>query len=73
MKSKMYGCYCCSIHKDDLVRPNASTCTDCVWLGLTQPCYHKPVLDENMIERLRQARERKRKMNLLQNFHTSLG
>jgi hypothetical protein len=57
MKSKTYGCYCCNIHKDDLARPNASPCTDCVRLGLTQPCYHKPVSDENMIERLRQERD----------------
>jgi hypothetical protein len=45
MKSKTYGCYCYNIHKNDLARPNASPCTDCVSLGLTQPCYHKPVSD----------------------------
>ena len=57
MKCKNYACYCCSIHRDDLAKQQATPCTDCVRLGRTQPCYHQQVTDENLIERLKHERE----------------
>jgi hypothetical protein len=52
MKNKIYACYCCDIHRDDLCKPNAEPCSDCIRLGRTEPCYHRPVSDANWRERL---------------------
>lgn len=53
MKNKTYGCYCCNIHKNDLCKANVLPCHDCQANGLTQACYHQPVSDEAMLERLK--------------------
>ncbi len=55
MKNKIYGCYCCNIHRDDLVRPNLLPCHDCMVLEPENgpPCYHQEVADEQLFERLR--------------------
>jgi hypothetical protein len=57
MKCKNYGCYCCSIHRDNLAKPRATPCRDCVRRGCTHlPCYHHDVTGKNIIERLREER-----------------
>jgi len=57
MKCKNYGCYCCSVHREDLAKPRATPCQDCVRLEHTHlPCYHHDVTDKNIIERLREER-----------------
>jgi hypothetical protein len=55
MKNKMYGCYCCNIHRDDLVWPNLLPCHDCMVLEPENrpPCYHQEVADEQLFEHLR--------------------
>ena len=53
MKNKTYGCYCCNIHKNDLHKANLLPCQDCHVNGITHPCYHQPVSDEAMLERLK--------------------
>jgi len=39
MKVKKFACYCCNIHRDDLVRPLDVPCDDCVRLGRTQQAW----------------------------------
>ena len=58
MKLKKIACYCCNIHRDDLVKPMDVPCTDCVRLGRRErPCYHTTICDEALLERLREERE----------------
>jgi hypothetical protein len=57
MKVKKYACYCCTIHRDNLTKPLDLPCVDCVRIGCTEPCYHMPMSDESLIERLREERE----------------
>lgn len=52
MKNKNYACYCCSIHKDNLAKPNPTRCQDCIDLGMEEPCYHQQVSDEALMQRL---------------------
>ena len=53
MKNKIYACYCCNIHRDDLAKPNVLPCADCCRLGQQNPCFHKEVSDETVLERLK--------------------
>ncbi len=52
MKRKTFGCYCCNIRKEDLIKPNAERCEDCTALGLEWPCYHQPMSDEELMNKL---------------------
>ena len=54
MKHKKYACYCCNIHRDNLLTPNILRCEDCVRLGVTTPCYHQAISDEQLMIRLRE-------------------
>jgi hypothetical protein len=47
MKNKKFACYCCDIHRDDLIIPNNVPCTDCTRLSLTNHCYHRAVCNDN--------------------------
>ncbi len=58
MKNKKFACYCCDIHRDNLIVPNESPCLDCVRLSRTERCYHREVCDENWRDRLVQERNR---------------
>jgi hypothetical protein len=51
MKNARYACYCCNIHRDDLVKPNEVLCVDCVADGSSE-CYHQEISDEALIDRL---------------------
>jgi len=53
MKSKNFACYCCNIHKNDLIKPNAVLCEECIAGKSTLPCYHQPILDKELIKRFR--------------------
>ncbi len=55
MKNKIYGCYCCNIHRDALVQPNLLPCHDCIVLEPENRllCYHQEVADEQLFEHLR--------------------
>jgi hypothetical protein len=57
MKNKIYGCYCCDVHRDLLSTPCQTQCADCIRLGRTQTCYHHPVSDANWRERLAAERD----------------
>jgi len=57
MKAKKYACYCCTIHRDELTKPNENPCNDCICLQNTQPCYHKSECDENILERMKEERD----------------
>jgi hypothetical protein len=57
MKAKKYACYCCTIHRDELTKPNENPCNDCTRLQNTQPCYHKSECDENILERMKEERD----------------
>jgi hypothetical protein len=57
MKVKKYACYCCSIHRDDLCKPQDPPCEDCIRLGSSEACYHTTMSDESLMERLREERE----------------
>jgi uncharacterized protein CbrC (UPF0167 family) len=58
MKVKKFACYCCNVHRDDLVKPLDPPCNDCVRLNRThRPCYHTPICDEALLERLREERD----------------
>jgi len=57
MKAKTYACYCCTIHRDDLCKPNNTPCDDCVLLHNTGPCYHKSECDETILERMKEERD----------------
>jgi hypothetical protein len=54
MKNKNYACYCCSIHKDSLAKPNPARCQDCIALQMEEPCYHQQVSDEALMQRLKE-------------------
>jgi hypothetical protein len=54
MKRKIYRCYCCNIHKDDLARPNVLPCENCRWLGNGRPCFHTQISDEALLHRLKE-------------------
>jgi hypothetical protein len=53
MKSKNFACYCCNIHKNDLVKANAVPCDDCIAGNSLHPCYHQLISDEVLIQRFR--------------------
>jgi len=58
MKVKKFACYCCNIHRDDLVKPLEPPCNDCVRLNRTHhPCFHTPVCDEALLDRLEEERD----------------
>ena len=57
MKNKKYACYCCNIHKDNLLTPNVLPCEHCILLGSTYPCYHQAISDEGLMIRLRAERD----------------
>lgn len=48
MKNKKYACYCCNIHKENILTPNVLPCTDCIRLGV-RTCYHQTISDENLM------------------------
>ncbi len=52
MKHIKYACYCCNIHRDNILTPNILRCEDCVRLGVTTPCYHQAISDEQLMIRL---------------------
>jgi hypothetical protein len=54
MKNKKYGCYCCNIHRDNLAKPNALRCDNCMLLGINHPCYHHAVCDEDLMQCLKE-------------------
>jgi hypothetical protein len=58
MKVKKFACYCCNIHRDDLVKPLEPPCNDCVRLNRTHhPCFHTPICDEALLDRLEEERD----------------
>jgi hypothetical protein len=54
MKNRIYACYCCNVHRDDLAKPNVLPCADCRRLGLQRPCYHTEVSDESLLDSLKE-------------------
>jgi hypothetical protein len=57
IKAKIYACYCCTIHRDDLCKPNNTPCDDCVRLHNTGLCYHKSECNETILERMKEERD----------------
>jgi hypothetical protein len=57
MKVKLLACYCCNRHRDDLAKPMDDWCADCIRTGSTYPCFHTPVSDEGIIQRMKEERE----------------
>ena len=51
MKNSRYACYCCTIHRDDLAKPNQQLCEDCLAEGNSM-CYHQDISDEDLLDRL---------------------
>lgn len=57
MKVALFACYCCNRHRDDLLKPMDTQCSDCIRLGSNFPCFHTPVSDEGIIDRMRVERQ----------------
>jgi len=57
MKNKNFACYCCNIRKDELAKPNNPKCQDCTARRSPHPCYHHPVSDEELMDRLKNEYE----------------
>jgi len=51
MKNCRYACYCCSVHRDNIAKPNDTLCEFCIAQGSNE-CYHHEITDENVIQRL---------------------
>ncbi len=53
MKNMLYACYCCNIHRDDLVQLNLLPSADCEALSRGLPCYHQQVTDQQLLIQLK--------------------
>jgi hypothetical protein len=50
MKNVLFGCYCCNIHRDNLLKPNDFQCIDCLRLRKIGPCFHHEISDEGLMQ-----------------------
>jgi hypothetical protein len=57
MKVKIFACYCCNCHRDDLAKPMDTSCDDCTHLGYTHACFHSPVSNEGIIQRMKEEQD----------------
>jgi hypothetical protein len=50
MKNVLFGCYCCNIHRDNMLKPYDLQCRDCLRLRKTGPCFHQEISDESLMQ-----------------------
>ncbi len=52
MKNKKFACYCCNVHRDNLLTHSRLPCEDCIWLNETKPYFHQAISDEILMAQL---------------------
>jgi hypothetical protein len=53
-----YLCHLCQKHSDDTARPNKTVCGKCARICETGSCYHYPMMDVDVIQKILEKKKR---------------
>jgi hypothetical protein len=58
VKQIPYLCHLCQKHSDDIARPNQTVCGKCARICETGSCYHYPMMDADVIQKILEKKKR---------------